>query len=434
MEDNTEWAYAQLKDTTKHVLLTGPAGSGKSTLIRKFIEEHEGEVLVCASTGIAAVNIGGVTIHKLFSFPIVPIGYKQIQKLGAYEGAPDALKRKLFLAAKYIIIDEISMTPAWVMDQISWYLHKNFGDFGPFGGKKIIMVGDIDQLPPVVTDQDRENIMAKRGYNSAYFFDAACWNPERHASFETVKLTKVWRQSDPDFISLLNDIKSNNVSPLDVDRLNGKCYHATKDNGGVLLCSTNKIANETNTLKLAEATGKALTLEGKLTGEFPESARPVSLFIELKEGCRVMTTANHQVKMGETPDYVNGSIGTFIRRDENKIIIKFDGSDLETEVARFQYDNIDYSYDEVKHKIIPKVIGVFIQFPIKLAYALTIHKSQGQSFDKIIVDMGSRGAFAHGQTYVALSRCRSMEGIVLRQRLTLSDFIYDKDVLEFNKK
>jgi ATP-dependent DNA helicase PIF1 len=432
MKDNTQWAYAQLENTTKHSFLTGPAGSGKSTMIRKFIEDHAGKVLVCASTGIAAVNIGGVTIHKLFSFPIIPLGYKQIKKL---DPDKDRARIKLFKAAKYIIIDEVSMVRADLMDQIAWFMHKNFESDGPFGGKKIIMVGDIDQLPPVVLDSERET-MEKRGYGSPYFFEANCWNPARHAKFEIVKLTKIWRQSDPAFINLLNSVKGNVMSPIDLDIFNNRCYSPTNDNGGVLLCSTNKIASETNRIKLEEVAGEKIILQCDIEGDFPEKLMPVSRHIELKPGCRIMTVMNHQVKMGGIPDYVNGSIGTFIRQDEEtgNLVVKFDGSEKEIHVGRYIYENTDYEYNEENKKITQQPVGKFIQFPIKLAYALTIHKSQGQTFDKIIIDLGSAGAFAHGQTYVALSRCRTIDGIILRQKLSLSDFIYDKVVTEFNKK
>jgi ATP-dependent DNA helicase PIF1 len=434
MEDNIEWAYAQLEDLSSHVFLTGPAGSGKSTLIKRFISEHRDETLVCASTGIAAVNIGGVTIHKLFSFPITPIGYKQVKKLDPEQRPDDFKKWLIFKAAKYIVIDEISMVRADMMDQISWFLHKNFGSNGHFGGKKIIMVGDIDQLPPVVTDRDKE--MIDKRYTSPFFFDAACWNPERYSKFTTVRLTKVWRQSDPVFVNFLNDIKNNDISPLDLDRMNAKCVSPTKDNGGVLLCSTNKIAKETNAQKLAEVDGELITSVGEVTGDFPDTAMPVDKLIELKPGCRIMTSINDQDKT--RPRFVNGSIGTFIERitDENgdRLIVKFDGDDEEVAVPKFIFENIDYVYDEITEKVKSEVIGKFTQFPVKLAYALTVHKSQGQSFDRIIVDLGARGAFAHGQAYVALSRCRSMEGIILRRPLSMSDFIYDKTVLAFNKK
>jgi ATP-dependent DNA helicase PIF1 len=433
MEDNNiEWAYAQLEDRSRHVFLTGPAGSGKSTLMRRFIEEHGHETLVCASTGIAAVNIGGVTVHKLFSFPILPIGYNQIKKLDPERRPEDFAKWLLFNKAKYLVLDEVSMNRADLMDQIAWFLHKNFGNKGPFGGIKIIMVGDIDQLPPVVTDKDRENLQKR--YRSPYFFDAACWNPARHASFKTIKLTKIWRQSDPVFINFLNDIKTNNISPLDIDRFNYKAVSTTKDNGGVMLCSTNKLAEEENKNKLAHVDAELISSVGEVSGEFPEGSMPVARTIELKAGCRIMTTINDQSRV---PEFVNGSIGTLIERitDQlgDRLVIKFDDKEDPVMVGKYTYENIDYVYDDDAGKIKSKVVGKFSQFPVKLAYALTIHKSQGQSFDKVIIDLGC-GAFAHGQTYVALSRCRTMEGIILRKPLSMSDFIYDKVVMDFNKK
>lgn len=436
MEDNIEWAYAQLKDTRHHNFLTGPAGSGKSTLIRRFIEEHKHETLVCASTGIAAVNVGGVTIHKLFSFPIIPIGYKQIKFLDPINRPSDAEKFALLNAAKYIIIDEISMVRADVMDQIAWYLKKNFEKYGHFGGKKIIMVGDINQLPPVVASEQDIEMMKRRGYKSPYFFDAACWDKSRYTSFKTIRLTKVWRQSDSVFIDFLNTIKDNNISNFDIDRLNARCLNALSDNGGVLLCATNKIADETNAKKLEQVNQTPVFCDGEITGDFPEKYMPVSWHIELKKGCRIMTCMNDRDKHFQK--FVNGSIGTFIERinDENgdRLIVKFDNMEDTVAVPKYTFENIDYAYDETTGSVKSKIIGRFTQFPVKLAYALTVHKSQGQSFDKIIVDLGEKGAFAHGQAYVALSRCRTIEGIILRRPLRRSDFIYDNTVLEFNKR
>lgn len=436
MLDNTEWAFAQLEDTTCHNFLTGPAGSGKSTLIRKFIEKHHDETLVCASTGIAAVNIGGVTIHKLFSFPIIPVGYSGIKHLQPDQRPADAEKWRIFKAAKYIIIDEISMVRVDVMDQISWFLHKNFNADGPMGGKKIIMVGDIDQLPPVVASDKDKEMLFKRNYASPYFMDAACWNPARLTSFKTIALTKVWRQADPEFVGLLNSIKRNEVSPLDIDRLNARCYKPKEDNGGVLLCATNKIAEETNAHRLAQVDADPIYSTGEVSGDFPDSAMACAKLMELRPGCRIMTIVNQPSK--GKPAYVNGSIGTFIERviDEtgDRLVIQFDGSEEHIEVGKFIFENVDYVYDPEKDKVKSEVVGRYTQFPIKLAYALTIHKSQGQSFDKIMIDLGHRGAFAHGQTYVALSRCRSIDGIILKRPLSMSDFVYDKVVEQFNKK
>jgi ATP-dependent DNA helicase PIF1 len=206
----------------------------------------------------------------------------------------------------------------------------------------------------------------------------------------------------------------------------------------VLLCSTNKIAIETNIFKLSQVTGEPTISTGEVSGDFPEGSMPVARHIELKPGCRIMTTINDPSKSNANPLFVNGSIGTFIERitdgEGDRLMVMFDNETEPIAVHKFVFENMDYTYDEKSETVKMKVIGRFTQFPVKLAYALTIHKSQGQSFDKIIIDLGARGAFAHGQTYVALSRCRSMEGIILRRPLSMSDFIYDKVVLDFNKK
>jgi ATP-dependent exoDNAse (exonuclease V) alpha subunit len=453
--DNLDFAYSQIERTDVHTFLTGDAGTGKSTLLKKFMAAHEGEYVALAPTGIAAVNIGGQTIHSFFGFPARPINFESTKKL---DPLYDHAKIKVWERIKYLIIDEVSMVRADMMDQIHWFCVKNFprtkGLKLPFAGKKLIMVGDIDQLPPVVAN-DEEKAMMKSRYRSEFFFSANCWKDHEYfsdpyaAPFEVVRLTKVWRQSDPRFVELLNAIKNNRVSSLDIDRLNNTTVRDgnLSPTDGIMLCTTNSRAAEVNNIMIERLEGESMKVEGTFKDDFPIKDAPVEPVLHLKPGCRVMTMRN-----SNDPDncYYNGSIGTYIEsremtlpvvgpRGENMgteeticLILKMD-DDKEVFVPRYVFENVKFVYDEEKDRIKHTVVGTFLQFPIKLAYAMTIHKSQGQTFDKVIIDLG-KGAFEHGQAYVALSRCRSLEGIIMLRPLSSRDLIYKPAVLEFNSK
>lgn len=453
--DNLDFAYAQIEDTSKHTFLTGDAGTGKSTLIKRFMAEHEGEYVALAPTGIAAVNISGQTIHSFFKFPAHPVNFESIKKLDTLY---DYDLIKVWERIKYLIIDEVSMVRADMMDQIHYFCIKNFpttkGLHLPFAGKKLIMVGDIDQLPPVVAS-DEEKTMMKNRYRSEFFFSANCWKDHKYfpdpfaAPFEVVRLTKVWRQSDPRFVELLNNIKNNRVSSIDIDRLNNTTVRdgILDPKDGIMLCTINSRAAEINSYMIDKIEGESMRVEGRFEDDFPIKDAPVEPVLHLKPGCRVMTMRN-----SNDPDnaYFNGSIGTYIETREMEVPVESKGGiaqstgievclilkmDDETEVhvPRYTFENVKFVYDEKTDRIKHTVVGTFVQFPIKLAYAMTIHKSQGQTFDKVIIDLG-RGAFEHGQAYVALSRCRSLEGIIMLRPLSVRDLIYKEAVLDFNSK
>jgi ATP-dependent DNA helicase PIF1 len=414
----TEQAYQSLCDQFTHHFLTGPAGTGKSTLIRKFIEEHPNECIVVAPTGIASVNIGGETIHKFFHLPARTVSFNSIKFLD--ERNPiDMVKKRIIRRARYLIIDEISMVRADLMDAIFWFLSKN-----GLTHLKFIMVGDINQLPPVIASEEEKEMLTKR-YGSEYFFSAQGW---KERNFETITLSKIWRQTDAEFIRILGTIKNNCVSHFDIDRINAVCVKNEEldPDMGVMLCTTNSIANAINAEMISRLDGEYIRLEGVKTGNFDTKNCTVEPIIELKKGCKIMTMRNG-------PGYYNGSVGVFeemVTKDSMRITVN--GQTLF--VDRHEFKSIQYNYDEGEDKITCDETGKFIQFPVKVAYAMTIHKSQGCTFDKVIIDFGEKGAFAHGQAYVALSRCTTLEGITLRNPLQKKDFIYSKAVLEFNKK
>jgi ATP-dependent DNA helicase PIF1 len=425
--ENIKAAWKLMADPKQNTLLTGNAGTGKSTLVKRFIKHYDGKVIVLAPTGIAAVNIGGQTIHSFFHFPARPISYNLVRFLD-HRKPDDEMKIKIINACKYIIIDEISMVRADIMDQIKWFFDKNFPKSGPFAGKKLIMVGDLDQLPPVVSSEDERQMINKR-YNSEFFFSAKCW--DGYSDFKTFKLTEVFRQKDPAFIELLNNIKNKKVSPFDIDRLNALCVNEGKLDvtDGVMLCAVNADANEVNAEMISRLDGNLVRLHGVIQGDFNHKNCAVEPIIDLKIGCRIMTMRNSNDMFNK---YFNGTIGTFIGMHNESILMELDDKTV-VEVSKFIFESIEYNYDSGNDKIASKPTGTFIQYPVKVAYAITIHKSQGQTFEKIIVDLGDRGAFAHGQVYVALSRCKSMQGIILRRALQNRDLIYDKAILEFNK-
>lgn len=426
-EDNLNYAWDMLMNLHQHVFLTGNAGTGKTTLIRKFMVANEGKVIMLAPTGIAAVNAGGMTIHRFFHFPARPLSYSGIKWLNP-EVSEDLAERKIIDAADYIIIDEISMVRADIMDQIGWFFHKNYPG-KPFGGKKIIMVGDLDQLPPVVSTEEEKQMIFTR-YKSEFFFDAKVW--QEFAKFVTVKLTKIFRQTDPQFIGLLNNIKNGQIAPFEIANLNNKClrYDELTPEDGIMLCGTNKIAAEVNSYMVHKLPGEAITLVGKIENEFNDKNCPVDAIINLKIGCRIMTMRNDP---GDT--YCNGSIGTLEEYDQERclLIIKLDNG-LTIEMPRYIFENVEYKYDKDTDRISHTVTGTFTQYAVRIAYALTVHKSQGKTFDKVIIDLGAKGAFAHGQVYVALSRCTSLSGIILRRAIAMKDLIYNKNVQEFNKR
>lgn len=406
-----------MENTFNHVFITGDAGTGKSTLLKYFMGTTQKRAVVLAPTGVAAVNVGGQTIHSFFKFPPKPLTHSNIPVV-------DERYRVLYQNVDTIIIDEVSMVRVDLMDAIDKFLRINLYSEEPFAGKQIVMFGDLNQLPPVLgREGEREMILHK--YKSQFFFDAEVWGK---TEFDGIKLTKVYRQKDKTFIDLLNSIKDNTIDEEGLRKINERKTDKILDNGVITLCSTNSTADHINEMMLSKVQGEEYTLRGQITGYFNTKYCNVEENINVRIGCRIMLMNNHPEKV-----WHNGTIAVLrkVNLQAGKITIEVNNKLYEMEKNEYEYSR--YSYDRTKEDVKSEVQGTFVQFPIRVAYGITIHKSQGKTFDALNIDIGA-GAFAHGQLYVALSRCTTLEGISLSRFIGKSDIIIDNRVLDFYKE
>ncbi len=418
-----------IEHTNRSVFLTGKAGTGKTTFLNEFVKKTKKKHIVVAPTGIAAINAGGVTIHSMFGLPLrtflpttdrvngsVAMNIADLMQHFKYRKD----KLKLLREVEVLIIDEVSMLRADVLDMMDFSLRFIRRDAQRFGGVQMLFIGDLYQLPPVVRD---EHVM-KQFYPSPFFFES---HALKEVPLVTIELTKVYRQSDEDFLEILNSIRDGEVGNIDFEELN-KRYDPDFDAGEepyVYLCSHNKMADDINQKKLAEIKVDPSTYEAKLFGEFKENQYPNEQFLELKMGAQVMFIRND---ISPDKKYFNGKLGEISGLDENEIKVVLEGSEQEITVKREVWEQKKYSLDNEKN-IKEEVLGSFEQFPVKLAWAVTIHKSQGLTFDKVIIDAGK--SFTAGQVYVALSRCRTLEGIVLKSKITPEVIFKDNRILQF---
>jgi len=402
--------------TDKHLYITGKAGAGKSTLLRHFVE-HTGKThVIVAPTGVSAIHIGGMTIHSFFRFPFGIIDQRDI------EYQPE--KRELFRNLDVLIIDEVSMVRSDIMHAIDLALRKNTGEKDvPFGGVQIIMFGDLYQLPPVVTS-DEEKDYLRTEFGGEYFFYAPGL---LKAGIEHVELQENFRQKeDGAFLSLLNAIREKQISWKHLSALNTRVAPYTLSEPVIVLTTTNKIADGINEDKLAMIDSPEFVYMARVEDVFDIKKAPTDDELRLKKGAQIMMVKNDI----ETPRrWVNGSVGTVVALDNNTIVVTIDGEEYSLTTA--MWEEYGYEYDEDSKEITKVAVGSFHQYPLKLAWAVTIHKSQGKTFDRVVIDLG-RGAFAHGQTYVALSRCRSLAGIFLKRPVMSSDIIVDDEVRLFH--
>jgi ATP-dependent exoDNAse (exonuclease V) alpha subunit len=418
-----------IEHTNRSIFLTGKAGTGKTTFLNDFVKRTRKKHIVVAPTGIAAINAGGVTIHSMFGLPLrtflpttdridTSLANNIADLMPHFKYRKDKLK--LLREVEVLIIDEVSMLRSDVLDMMDFSLRFIRRNNQRFGGVQMLFIGDLYQLPPVVRD---EHIL-KMYYNSPFFFDS---HAIKEIPLITIELTKVYRQSDEYFLEILNAIRDGDVANIDFNRLNER-YDPNFDMGTesyVYLCSHNKMADEINQEKLTEIKVDPKSYEAKLFGEFKENQFPNEQFLELKIGAQIMFIRND---ISGEKKYFNGKLGEISALDENEIKVVLDGSEKEITVKREVWEQKKYFLDTDKN-IKEEVLGSFEQFPIKLAWAVTIHKSQGLTFDKVIIDAGK--SFTAGQVYVALSRCRTLEGIVLKSKITPEVIFKDNRILKF---
>ena len=406
-------------NTDKNVFLTGKAGTGKSTLLKHIRSVCRKNMAVLAPTGVAALNVEGQTIHKFFGF-YIDVTVSSIQR-GRFKPKSPA-KQRLMKSLELLVIDEISMVRADMIDCIDEYLSKYGPKPGePFGGVQLLFIGDLYQLPPIVKHSEQK--IFEKLYKTPYFFSALAM---KTAPMETIELTKVYRQSDQEFIDVLNNIRSGQHSDKDIKilntRLNSK-FTFGKDNPHMILTTTNAVAEKVNAHCLNELKTPIISSQARITGEVTKDYYPTDEALKFKVEAQIMLINNDS-----EGHWVNGSIGIIENASENVIEVKLD-SGKTVFVGKHEWKVYKFELNKY-NKIEAKEIGSFKQFPFKLGWAITIHKSQGKTFEKVLLDIGS-GAFATGQLYVGLSRCTSLQGLVLRKPIESEHVIVDKDIVKF---
>lgn len=428
LNDALELAWHLVEDTGANVFITGKAGTGKTTFLRRLKQESTKTIAVLAPTGIAALNAGGTTIHSFFQLsfsPFIP-GVGQASSSGGRRfDRYSKEKLKVIRSLDTIVIDEISMVRADLLDAIDHKLRQYRNPSLPLGGVQLVMIGDLQQLPPVVRED--EWTLLGQHYRSPFFFDSQLL---RSAPYETVELTKVYRQKDRDFLRILNAIRENRADRSVLDRLNSRYipnFTPPDNERYIRLMTHNWQQQEFNEAKMKDLKAKAHIFTATINGEFPESMYPVDAHLSMKVGAQVMFVKNDS---GSGHRYYNGLIGTVKSiSEQGRIVVTSSESGSDIDVDPEIWENITYVVDKADNKLKEKMAGTFTQIPLRAAWAITIHKSQGLTFDKAIINASA--AFAHGQTYVALSRCRSLEGLVLERPLSPASIISDHIVDDF---
>jgi ATP-dependent exoDNAse (exonuclease V) alpha subunit len=410
-----ERAAAFMAEETGNLFVTGRAGTGKSTLLKALRDAYDDRMVVLAPTGLAAINIGGQTIHSFFGFPP-----RLIQ--------PDDIRRsrngRVMRSLEFVVIDEASMVRSDMMWAIDRSLRVNRGrPREPFGGARLLLFADLHQLPPVI--QEREVLAhLTEEHGSPFFFSIPALR--EGAGTALLELEQIFRQTDDALIHVLNAVREGNVSDADLAFINKRVSPIRTLSEGepyVILTTTNAAAKRINTAYLEALPGRANRFDASITGDFAANVQPAETALDLKPGAKVMMLRND-------PDrrWVNGSIARVSRLTDKQVFVEMSGKEYEVEPVAWEHRR--YAFDQSQDKVVETVAGTFKQFPLRLAWALTIHKAQGLTLDKVYIDLGS-GTFAHGQTYVALSRCRTLEGLALARPLTRRDIMFDPSAIGY---
>ncbi|MFA5541955.1 MAG: HRDC domain-containing protein [Bacteroidales bacterium] len=424
-----ELAKQYIEETSTNIFLTGKAGTGKTTFLKNLRKTCFKRNVVVAPTGVAAINANGVTIHSFFQVSFGPF-LPNLQSKDTSFKKFSKEKIRIIRGLDLLIIDEISMVRADLLDAIDDVLRRfrpgarNI----PFGGVQLLMIGDLQQLPPVCKDEEWELI--SQYYSTPYFFSSLALNKSQ---FLTINLKKVFRQRDESFIKILNNIRNNTIDTPTYQELNKRYipnFNPKDDEGYITLCTHNFQARDINNLKLNSIKEESFFYQAKVNGDFPEGAYPNDEKLELKLGSQIMFVKNDYSSEFSKRRYYNGKIGKIISLDDERIIVRCIGEDNDIEVPRYEWHNYKYEINKETKAIEEKVIGTFEQYPIKLAWAITIHKSQGLTFDKVIIN--SNRAFASGQVYVAMSRCKTLEGIVITSEFNPNSVRLDNTLVGFD--
>ena len=418
MEQNEELIHAWdfVEHTGRSIFLTGKAGTGKTTFLKAVVEQSSKRSIVVAPTGVAAINAGGMTIHSFFQLPFSPFvpGAKIESKFDFGKE-----KRKIIASLDLLIIDEISMVRSDLLDAIDSVLRRFRDRYKPFGGLQLLMIGDLQQLTPVVTPEDER--MLRPYYDTPYFFGSKAL---AQIAYVTIQLEKVYRQQDATFLTLLNHIREGQPTADDLTLLNSRykpVFLPKPEEGYIRLTTHNQMANNYNESELRKLPSRAYTYRAKIEGTFPDYSYPTAETLVLKEGAQVMF-----VKNDPSGRYYNGRIGHVTLAEDNRLEVYCPGDANAIGVEPLEWENARYTLNDETHEIESEVLGKFTQLPLRLAWAITIHKSQGLTFERAIIDASL--SFAPGQVYVALSRCKTLEGMVLASQIPPQAIISDERV------
>nr|WP_294935124.1 helix-turn-helix domain-containing protein [uncultured Flavobacterium sp.] len=431
------YALRFINQTNRSIFLTGKAGTGKTTLLREIIATTHKNTVVVAPTGIAALNAGGVTIHSMFQLPFaafIPdtkelpyfsdtVKFENQDSLSRHFNMNNT-KRSVIRNMELLVIDEVSMLRADVIDAMDFMMRKVRRNERPFGGVQVLFIGDLLQLPPVVKNEEWQ--MLQKYYRGMFFFHS---HVVQQYPPLYIELDKIFRQTDDKFISVLNNLRNNTITPSDIQVLNQFVkpdFDSKANKGYITLTTHNSKADAINSESLAELSGKQYTYKPEIIDEFPEKIYPVEEKLQLKVGAQVMFIKND---LSFEKQFFNGKMGVIKSLSDNEILVHFPEENKTIEVERYEWENIRYKVNENTKEIEEELLGTFTHYPIKLAWAITVHKSQGLTFDKAVLDVSN--VFAPGQAYVALSRLRSLDGLILLSPLRMNGISSAEDVIEY---